>query len=194
MICDKCGFSGDFIEESFGQYIITYCPECHYTITSYCKHEDSGVVKYSIGSSFRVQMYCLKCHKLHGSALKQAQYNLSDLKEIPKEKHDKYHEERGNKYSSRLRELSDLQREWNKKEWLDEHNSYLRSEQWRDKREQALIRDNYLCQACLCARATEVHHLSYAHWRNEPLFELVSICNDCHKLITKLDNAKNHPS
>lgn len=189
MICDKCGFSGDFIEENFGQYLITFCPECYNYTTGYCKHEESSVVKYAL-NGWRVQRSCSKCYKLHGSYLKQADYKLSDLREINKEKHDNYHETQGEKYSERIKSLSQMHRDWNKKEWLDEHNSYLKSALWREKRELVFQRDNYLCQSCLTARATEVHHLSYAHWRNEPLFELVSICNDCHKVITKLDNEK----
>jgi 5-methylcytosine-specific restriction endonuclease McrA len=83
-----------------------------------------------------------------------------------------------------------MNKEWEKIIWFKEHNDYLRSNKWHEKRDAVLKRDNYLCQACLIHRATQVHHLSYEHWRNEPLFELVSICKDCHDLITKIDQKK----
>ena len=39
-----------------------------------------------------------------------------------------------------------------------------------------------------CKRtASDVHHLTYAHWRNEPLFDLISVCRPCHEQITQMD-------
>ncbi len=75
-----------------------------------------------------------------------------------------------------------------KERWFKEkYIPYLKSKEWKAKRLLVLKRDNYLCQACLKSKATEVHHLTYKHVFNEPCFELVSICNPCHKLITELD-------
>lgn len=62
-------------------------------------------------------------------------------------------------------------------EW---YRAYLRSPEWRKKREAVLARDGHLCQSCGLAQATEVHHLSYEHAGDEPLFELVSVCGGCH--------------
>jgi hypothetical protein len=64
---------------------------------------------------------------------------------------------------------------WN---WYD---AYLQSDTWRAKRAQALKRDNGLCQGCLKRPATQVHHLTYAHVGDELLFELASICDECHE-------------
>jgi hypothetical protein len=36
-------------------------------------------------------------------------------------------------------------------------------------------------------RASQVHHLTYKHLRNEPLFELISVCVPCHDAITAMD-------
>lgn len=75
-----------------------------------------------------------------------------------------------------------------KERWFkDKYIPYLKSKEWKTKRLLVLKRDNYVCQSCLKSKATEVHHLTYKHVFNEPLFELVSICNPCHTLITKLD-------
>lgn len=64
--------------------------------------------------------------------------------------------------------------------WWERYNAYLASPEWRVKRAQALKRDGGVCQGCHRRPATQVHHLSYAHVGNELLFELVSICDDCH--------------
>ena len=75
-----------------------------------------------------------------------------------------------------------------KEKWfIEKYRPYLKSKEWKDKRLLVLKRDNYVCQSCLKSKATEVHHLTYKHVFNEPLFELVSICNPCHVFITKLD-------
>lgn len=74
-----------------------------------------------------------------------------------------------------------------KEEWFNNYNEYLKSEDWLIKRILVLKRDGFLCQSCLTNKATQVHHLTYKHVFNEPLFELISVCVSCHNLITKLD-------
>lgn len=67
------------------------------------------------------------------------------------------------------------------------HGDYLRSPEWRAKRDAVLRRDGYMCQACLQNQAVQVHHKTYRHWGNEPLFDLVAVCEICHDEITKMD-------
>lgn len=77
--------------------------------------------------------------------------------------------------------------------WLAEHTRYLASTAWGERRASALQRDKYECQARLnrCSRkATEVHHLTYRHWRNEPLFDLTSVCHECHEEITRMERGE----
>ena len=61
----------------------------------------------------------------------------------------------------------------------DYAENYLHSEHWRNLREQVLKRDGYRCQIC-GAPACDPHHLTYAHRGHEYLFELVSLCRECH--------------
>lgn len=63
------------------------------------------------------------------------------------------------------------------------YESYLESPKWASKRDAALKRDRWLCQGCLSRKATQVHHLTYDHLGNELLWELQSVCIECHKLI-----------
>lgn len=65
--------------------------------------------------------------------------------------------------------------------WLREHDAYLRTPAWKKKRALALQRDKGTCQGCLEAPAVHVHHLTYEHWQDELLFELVSLCERCHE-------------
>jgi hypothetical protein len=73
-----------------------------------------------------------------------------------------------------------------KQQWMHQYNAYLNSPTWKAKRLLVLKRDNYLCQCCLDAYATQVHHKSYQFVDlkgNEPAFDLVAICVPCHEKI-----------
>lgn len=84
-------------------------------------------------------------------------------------------------------ELGDIK----KSVFFEKYNQYLNGNTWKDKRHRVLKRDDYLCQACLRNNATEVHHKTYKHVFNEPLFELVAVCKSCHEKITRMDSEKN---
>lgn len=74
--------------------------------------------------------------------------------------------------------------------WTDTYEPYMASVAWREKRARRLEMDRHCCQAMLdgCTqRATDVHHLSYKHFGNEPLFELISICRCCHDQIHNME-------
>ncbi len=62
-------------------------------------------------------------------------------------------------------------------EWYD---AYLASPSWHEKRKAVLVRDKGVCQGCLVARATVVHHTTYARVGRELLIDLVSLCDTCH--------------
>ena len=64
-----------------------------------------------------------------------------------------------------------------------EYDAYLLTDAWRAKRAQALARDRGVCQGCFQRPATQVHHLTYAHLGDELLFELMSVCDDCHARV-----------
>ena len=75
-------------------------------------------------------------------------------------------------------------------EFLQLHGEYLTTPAWQERRRAVLKRDHGQCQAALdvCSgRAEQVHHLTYRHWRNEPLFDLVAVCWLCHQKLTALD-------
>jgi len=71
-----------------------------------------------------------------------------------------------------------------------EYEDYIRSKEWTTRRKKVLERDNNICQSCLNNKATEVHHITYKHFKDEPLFELVSVCKPCHQDITMMDHGE----
>ena len=49
------------------------------------------------------------------------------------------------------------------------------------KRERVMKRDDHWCQACNAEPAAHAHHLTYTRHKNEPLFDLISVCLVCHE-------------
>ncbi len=79
----------------------------------------------------------------------------------------------------------------NRAEFFIWYNEYLKTDEWRTKRSLVLQRDNHVCQGCLTAKATQVHHLTYKHVGEELLFELISICESCHGIAHTNDEELN---
>lgn len=73
--------------------------------------------------------------------------------------------------------------EKNKEELRANYHTYLKTDKWKILRDKVFKRDNYVCMACLENKAEHVHHLTYDRIFNEPLFDLVSICDACHKNV-----------
>jgi len=72
--------------------------------------------------------------------------------------------------------------------WLRKRNYqlYLKSEEWKRRRELILFRDDFKCVLCN-ELAEHVHHLTYDRIYNEPDYDLISLCSDCHKALHTLD-------
>lgn len=65
--------------------------------------------------------------------------------------------------------------------WWRWYRRYLQSPEWEERRFKVLARAHQRCEGCGRAIATQVHHLSYAHVGQEFLWELVAVCEDCHR-------------
>lgn len=95
-------------------------------------------------------------------------------------------ERREREWAERSRQY-ELQRIAEEKRWWGWYNSYLQSPEWGKKRKAVLARAKGRCEACGLRKATQVHHTTYAHVGNEPLFELRAVCEECHRRITSQD-------
>lgn len=62
------------------------------------------------------------------------------------------------------------------------YETYLRSAEWRAKREWALERAGRRCQVCNGRDRPEVHHRTYANLGAELPGDLLVLCDDCHHL------------
>lgn len=66
-------------------------------------------------------------------------------------------------------------------EWRVLYDAYLSNDEWKQKRQKVLRRAGGKCEGCADAAASEVHHTTYAHVGDEFLFELVALCEPCHR-------------
>ena len=77
-------------------------------------------------------------------------------------------------------------------DWWLWYQAYLQSSVWLEKRQLVLARAQGVCEACRRALATEVHHLTYQHVGQEPLFNLVAVCQSCHQWLTEQTNKRQN--
>lgn len=59
--------------------------------------------------------------------------------------------------------------------------AYLRSPEWRRRRNAILQRADGWCERCGHVRATEVHHLTYVRLGDERPDDLLALCAFCHR-------------
>lgn len=157
----------------------------------HCEHPARELrVKTTANGLPQYRRQCLTCGDGgHAIAKVEAARVSGDLARIPP-----YDEDLPDQWWQRRKAVSrDIQSQ-ERAVWFAEHSAYLNTPAWRRRRFAALARDQYICQAQLsgCTRdAEQVHHLTYRHWQNEPLFDLVSVCVSCHEAITASERASH---
>ncbi len=62
-----------------------------------------------------------------------------------------------------------------------DYDTYLLSDEWKQRRTKVLARCRGTCEKCRKRRAVHVHHISYDHFGNEPLEDLLGLCLRCHQ-------------
>ena len=114
--------------------------------------------------------------------------NINEYQTLPlitKEMQEKIRNER-NDVAKRFRAWVDNKKRTEKSPleldaWGD-YEAYLKTPEWKEKRLKVFKRDKNICQGCLEKPAEHVHHLTYARIYNELLYDLISLCKDCHSL------------
>lgn len=191
-VCKKC--NNPYIQKKGKYSSFLICHTClelkriQYNHKVWCQDPNIIIVKKSYdGNTIYAYEQCSSCgFKVRGPISQKGldvnsllSFNIELGENLSREIYEEYHEA--------LAELDDLK----KSNFFSKYEKYLNSSVWKSKRERVLRRDNYLCQACLQKDATEVHHLTYKHVFDEPLFELTSVCKNCHEKITKMDKEKD---
>jgi hypothetical protein len=122
------------------------------------------------GGRFYYQWQCLACGSGIGSAVAASIALADGVAPAPFD---------GSLEAKWWVEADRIRRERRRKR-AEAYGAYLQTDAWLAKRSQALARDKGICQGCLTRPATQVHHQTYEHIGDELLFELISVCDDCH--------------
>ena len=153
----------------------------------YYKDEDDALL---FDDNYLIFNQCQNCGRKNGQAFKKSDFKKEDLETFDYDLLRK-REDLIKKKRTKINELENWKKLEKKENFWDDYNEYLKTNQWLEKREIVLKRDNYLCQSCLKEKATQVHHKTGYFRKNEPLFSLVSVCDRCHKIITEIERG-NH--
>jgi len=147
-----------------------------------CEHEQTEVRARMLSNGTVVHMrQCLRCGGNRG-CVKKTDGGVPAFDEALRQRwldrESAYYEQRQHEHETRQGEF------WRR------YDEYLRGPVWGSKKARVLRRDGYMCQACQDRSATQVHHLTYAHVFDEPLFDLISVCEICHKRLTEYDRER----
>lgn len=61
-----------------------------------------------------------------------------------------------------------------------DYNKYIKSKEWRDKRNELFTLKGKECEQCGSTHKINVHHISYDNLGNESLDDLQILCFQCH--------------
>ena len=141
---------------------------------------DQVTRKRNAAGNYVLRSSCSKCGQMTGSFLKYSEVTSSvpyNQEEIDRK--FSFHRMIQSAYNQQKSML------WfhNRQEITDEYKKYLESWEWSDKAYKVKKRANFICEGCLEAPATEVHHTTYTHIYNEFMFELLALCSSCHRRI-----------
>lgn len=168
-----CGNEMNYTE--FPNHIVYTCDSCKAikSVEKECEH-DWIVLKLIISNgAFQVRKVYRTCFEIDDKSLKASEFKDLPIKEMQKIKdyvsslnfkYYKFIEEWRNKYSESFHLA---------------YEKYLLTNTWKQTRLKMLKIDNHTCQICNF-KAEEVHHLTYKHLGNEFMFELISLCKNCH--------------
>lgn len=67
----------------------------------------------------------------------------------------------------------------------EEYQAYLNSKEWFIKRMEKAREQHYTCQKCkkVIMHGFHIHHKTYKNFGNEPLPDLMFLCEECHMKV-----------
>lgn len=148
-----------------------------------CRHPDdrqfTGKTLDTLGRAL-FKRYCKDCGIATTSALPHLSVSNTNIDPIDTAKRDTLVDQYTGQREASLRAIADRAASRLQPEQRADYSEYLNSPEWHGLRAAIMDRCGGLCEGCRKQDAHDVHHLTYAHIRNEFLFELVGLCRDCH--------------
>lgn len=146
-----------------------------------CRHQQVQLRKKIMANAgVMIRQQCVFCGCSVGHSRKKSEFTTKELASIPPwdDNLKNYHFEKRSTAYAQLRANADAEI---RAKWLAHYDAYRQTPEWKRKSALVLKRDKHRCQGCLSAPATQAHHLTYEHVGEEFLFELVAVCDACHK-------------
>ena len=72
------------------------------------------------------------------------------------------------------------------KRQFPKYKKYMASPQWREKRFERMELDDFRCRVCGSQGPLTVHHITYNHFGNEDMRDLITLCPECHERIHEI--------
>jgi len=172
-----------------------------YPVFKICRHQKKKYIRIEQrDQSVVVKQVCYDCGHTD-NAVKKSSFSQTKLESMAKRTVAQIHDFRQKRETIKRVEYQAEIKTWEEKKqrcqekhnalWWEWYSKYLESDNWEEKRQKVLKRANFVCESCLDAKATQVHHKTYEHVGEEPLYELVAVCKSCHDGI-HLYGESNH--
>lgn len=202
--CPQCG--KELTTRTTRFYDIEICEKgnCgHGKITSVgecCRDRRAVHVRHIISNgTATVRIQCGNCGKVSSNAIggysAEQKAKMPPLDQEARDRNDAEREEINRGYYLTLQQLRDTRYAQQRDEWWEQYKKYLEGPIWAKKRMEILKRDEYLCQCCRDALATQVHHKNYEFvdfLGSEPAFDLESICTPCHNRLERMKKSNRY--
>lgn len=91
-------------------------------------------------------------------------------------------------WKSHVEKMKHAHWEKQKNKFREWYHNYLTTERWKNIRQLVINRENNVCQGCRKSEIANVHHLNYDWIGYEFLFDLVGLCEPCHRRIHGIFN------
>lgn len=151
-----------------------------------CGHAETTLMRVKTANGhLSVRNCCTSCGERVGTAVSQKQ-GAAWLDTLPWQSDELTQTYTTRRHAEKQQLLLSLaRRQYEERgKFTKSYREYLTSSKWKAKRGLILKRCANVCEGCGTATATEVHHVTYKHFGDEFLFELLGLCHDCHEKIS----------
>jgi len=144
-----------------------------------CNSTNLEFVKYKFkNGTINIRQQCFDCGRLHLHNFKRKNFKLENLSFVNKKLKNEFSNKMQNlgKIKSIFFNYSSLHKD---RKWKYYFNVYLKSDEWKHKRELLMNYYKWECQECN-NKATDIHHKTYDNIFCEKFEDLIPLCRKCH--------------
>jgi hypothetical protein len=148
-----------------------------------CSHEREAICEVTYASGTKhYRRQCQTCGAKLGTPLAKSKVETHDLVPFQPNLQEQYQAERSKERAGIVQKHIDLQKKLSG-EFSAAYKDHLKSEFWKKTRIKVINRAGGLCEGCLEREATDIHHQTYEHLGYEFMFELLAVCDSCHRRL-----------